>query len=194
MIAYKFLRPGAVGPFSGLRWPTPSRGPGSWVTVGPEPLRGCGNGIHAVQVAGLPYWLAEELWVTELEEPVESEGHLVLGRRGRLLEQVTAWGPETKREFGADCALRAEVLLDEARTMQVELELASDLEGYAADAATFAHQGSVATAAYVAAHCAGRLSAAGATSGVGYQTGFDRERADQASWLATRLELPAEPA
>src|SRR3712207_8826950 len=29
MLAYKFLRPGAVGPFSGVRWPAP--GTGAWV-------------------------------------------------------------------------------------------------------------------------------------------------------------------
>lgn len=194
MIAYKFLRPGAVGPFSGLRWPTPRRGPGSWVTAGNDPLRGCGNGIHAVGLAGLPYWLTEELWLTELEEPVMTEGRMIVGRRGRLLESIAAWSAETRREFAADCARRAKLLRDDARASDVDPKLAADVAGYTADAAGFAGRNSPATAAYVAAHCAGRLAAAGAASGSDYRGGFEAERGRQAAWLAARLELAAGPA
>ena len=44
MLAYKFLRPGAVGPFSGFVWPA-----GEWVTAGDAPAP-CRTGIHACQL------------------------------------------------------------------------------------------------------------------------------------------------
>ena len=45
MIAYKCLRAGAVGPFSGFHWPEPGpEGPSPWIES--EPSR-CASGIHA---------------------------------------------------------------------------------------------------------------------------------------------------
>ncbi|HET9553714.1 MAG TPA: hypothetical protein VFP50_12165, partial [Anaeromyxobacteraceae bacterium] len=66
MIAYKFLAPGAVGPFSGFAWPVPSGGgPGPWVAAG------AGGAIHACRTHHLPWWLDAELWAAELDGEVE---------------------------------------------------------------------------------------------------------------------------
>ena len=97
MIAYKCLRAGAVGPFSGFRWPQPADGaPGPWVAS--EPSR-CASGIHACTAEQLPYWLNWELWQVELDGPiVEGETKLV-APRGRLLGRVDAWGAELQDAF-----------------------------------------------------------------------------------------------
>ena len=51
--AYKFLAPGAVGPFSGFAWPTGT--PGPWVEAVPHT---CATGVHACLVEDLPRTLA----------------------------------------------------------------------------------------------------------------------------------------
>src|SRR3954453_22728860 len=60
---WKFLRPGGVGPFSTVPWPAA----GTWLSV--DEVSPCSSGIHACRAGDLPYWLAEELWVIELDEP-----------------------------------------------------------------------------------------------------------------------------
>ena len=53
VIAYKFLDEGAVGPFTGFRWPARE-----WVdAAGVDP---CLEGIHACRVRDLPVWLGRE--------------------------------------------------------------------------------------------------------------------------------------
>ena len=70
MRAYKFLRPGAVGPFSGHRWPVPAGGdPGAWVEAAGGPAL-C-RGVHGCRVADLPWWVQEELWEAEFDAPDE---------------------------------------------------------------------------------------------------------------------------
>jgi hypothetical protein len=147
------------------------------------------SGIHAARVPTLPYWLAEELWVTELEAPILDEGRMVLGRRGRLIERVAAWSSEAATAFGDDCALQARAMADETRSAGGGRELVSILEGYAADSAEFVRVGSAGTAAYVVAHAAGCLQAGGRISGATYLMGAETERARQACWLADRLAL-----
>ena len=66
MRALKALRAGAVGPFSGFRWPTPGDGPGQWVAASPSP---CASGVHACLRGQLPLWLHDELWEIELGGP-----------------------------------------------------------------------------------------------------------------------------
>ncbi|MDQ3935296.1 MAG: zf-HC2 domain-containing protein [Actinomycetota bacterium] len=117
---YKFTLPGAVGPFSGVRWPRPDGGePGGWVEATGE-LASCANGVHACRPEHLPFWIGPELWVVELDGEVTAEGHKVFAQRGRLLERVEAWDDEAARELGARWAwaardLAVEVLRAEGR-------------------------------------------------------------------------------
>ena len=164
--AYKFLAPGAVGPFTGFRWAV-----GEWVEA-EGPLDPCVNGVHAVTTEDLAAWLHEELWRIELDgETVAVDGVLV-GRRGRLAGRVEGWNPGAAREFARACAGRARAWHDVPAAAR-----------YAADAATFAERASSARDAaevgYVSA-----VAAAYAEDG-----GFAAERARQASWLAERLGL-----
>lgn len=162
MIAYKFLRPGAVAPFGRFTWPTGE--PGPWVEAQPSV---CVTGVHACRREHLPYWLAEELWEIELDGVLEAERKLV-AHRGRLVRRVEAWDDAAAEAFGAACAARVEAL---------------DIDpGYAADAARFAASGRAPNAAFVAARAA---ELAGGPSG------YDRERRLQAEWLAERLALRA---
>jgi len=67
MLAWKFLAPGAIAPFTGIRWPQPEGSRiASWVEGRAAPARG----VHACAVADLPYWFDVELWEVELEGPV----------------------------------------------------------------------------------------------------------------------------
>lgn len=176
MIAYKFLSRGAVGPFSGFRWPTPEAGaPGAWVgAAGAAPC-----GIHGCRAADLPYWIDDELWVAELDGGVQESAHQLVAPRGRLLSPVEGWR-DVAREFAAECigALRGRV--DAALAAgRAGPEAAGLLRGYVADAEACAASGNVAGAAYVAAHASVALA--------GDASGFAAERRRQAAWFEERL-------
>jgi hypothetical protein len=160
MIAYKFLRSGAVGPFSSFAWPTGS--PGPWVEAEPHV---CASGIHAARASELPYWLNAELWEIELDGAIEDSGKLD-ARRGRLLDRVEAWNRTTAFEFGESCVAAVEEL--------------GTMPAYAADARELVANGDVAGASFVAARAA--EMAAGTSA-------YDVERRRQAGWLVSRLEL-----
>jgi hypothetical protein len=180
---YKFLRRGAVAPFSGLAWPS-----GEWVTAD-GPLVPCVNGIHVCRLPDLPYWLSEELWEVEVAgDRVEDRQKLVVGR-ARLRARVAGWPEPIAGAFTSDCAWRVRDLAVQElqRTGEPEAdELAScrgldelkaaadgaakrrrpdrraetaEFIGFALDAAEFVSQ-EVTTAAryvsYVAAHAADR--------------------------------------
>jgi hypothetical protein len=73
VIAYKFLRPGGWAPSAdctGLLQADVGRANGS------SPRNPCAVARVAStpRVPTLPFWLAEELWVTELEAPILDEG------------------------------------------------------------------------------------------------------------------------
>lgn len=128
MLAYKFLQPGARGPFSGFAWPAPAAGgPGAWVAATGGPVL-CRTAVHGCLVQHLPWWIQEELWLTELVAPVTFVGHKLMAGRARLVQRVEGWDPATARAFAAACAGRA-----------------SDREAEGLGAAT---------AAYIAAHAA----------------------------------------
>jgi hypothetical protein len=189
VMAYKFLRPGAVGPFSGFRWPLPTGdAAGEWVRA-EDPLRACVAGVHAAPVTALPYWIAEELWMAELDEPLVDEGRMLVAARGRLVARIGAWTAATARTFGEHCARRAREIVEEGRGALRSPEDATALAGYAVDAARFARRGSAGVAAYVAAHAAGCAAARGRGEGRAYRAGADAERADQARFLAALLDL-----
>ena len=103
MIAYKFLRSGRVGPFSGFQWPEP----GVRVDTAPE-VAVCRRGIHACRPSDLPWWLADELWEIELDGPMQVEEHKIIAAAGRLRSRIEAWTPACAQEYADACAWRAQ--------------------------------------------------------------------------------------
>ena len=212
MLAYKFLRRGAVGPFSGFRWPRPRRGgPGAWVGVDGA-LELCTSGVHACRVSHLPYWLNDELWAVELEGELREEPRCLLAPRGRLVGQVDAWTRAVARELNEACARRTRDLVvaalqragfakeAEALATAGKPDAIDQAALAAAEAASRAGAADAAAAAGFASDCAwclteggariGSYSAAYAAARVAKDAGaFARERDWQARWLAERLGL-----
>ena len=166
MIAYKFLREGALAPFSRLAWPAPeNERPAAWVRAA---------GVHACRPDDLPLWISTELWEAELEDPVTvAPTHLVAGA-GRLLRRIDSWDFAAAVDFASACADRIGAFAG---------------DGFAEDAAIWARSAAgdraiafadSACVAYIAAH------AAGVTGG---PEASERERAWQAAWLTQRLGL-----
>ena len=159
--AYKFLAPGAIGPFTGFPW-----SPGNWVEAAGQ-LELCGNGIHACRAEQLPTWIDEELWAVELGDEVVDAGSVLVARSARLTARVEAWNRGCGLEFARACAERAQ----EYGGM------------YAEDAVLFADSAEsakdVAVVSYVAARAAEDANAGG----------FAEERRRQAAWLRGRLGL-----
>lgn len=105
MVHYKFLRTGAIGPFSGFAWPRPTgREVGPWVHVDGG-LVPCRHGIHACRLSDLPYWISDELWAIEVAD-AHTGGRHVLARSGRLVERVSAWNPMAAAAFAEACTWR----------------------------------------------------------------------------------------
>jgi hypothetical protein len=192
VIAYKFLSAGGYGPFSGFEWPSA----GDWVD----------GRISACRASDLPIWLHEELWVVELEGPIQEARTKLVAPRGRLLRQVPEWTEVTAGELALGCArrtrghaatvLRAGGMTSAAQLLQAfALEDLPDAEklvphtsarvrtavGYAADAANSAMTGAAAAAAYIAT-CAAQ-HAADSTAAAAH------ERSWQARWMRDRLSL-----
>jgi hypothetical protein len=159
VIAYKFLRRGAIGPFSRFAWPTGS--PGAWVEAEPHV---CASGIHACEVEDLPYWIDAELWELELDGAVRAERKLV-ARRGRLLRRIESWDERSARAFADSCAAAA-------------AKIGAGV--LAADAAAYAASGEAATACFVSARAAETVEGS---------AGYERERRRQAAWLREHLGL-----
>lgn len=166
-VALKFLRPGRVGPFTRVEWPPP----GVWLESDGEPEL-CKSGVHALLPPALPFWLSEELWRVELDDVRETTSGLVLARRARLLERVSAWNDETAREFAHACL----AALPQDNGNEIARQRVAD----AIKAAQEVTAGlSAAAVGYISAKAA-EASRPG---------GYDEERVRQASWLAERLEL-----
>ena len=204
MIAYKFLRSGRAGPFTGFRWPAP----GVWVHAEGD-IAACRRGIHACRVRDLPWWLADELWEIELDGDVQVDEHKILAPAGRLRSQVEGWTPACAQEYADACAWRAREPAVQALTraghasasaelaacatlddvLRVARQLADSIPDtkisltIAGDGAVRALTGAPPTSAYIAAHAAMRLDGA---------EGYAAERAWQSRWLAERLGLPAD--
>lgn len=190
MIAFKFLGPGAVAPYTGFHWPTR----GEWVSA---PVDRAEVWIHACRLGDLPYWLDAELWRIELEAPLRETRYQIVSPRGRLQGRVESWGTPLARRFAEACAWRArDVALPrlppaarDAISGTADLDALAavaavphSLPGaYLADAAEHARQGFPAVTSYIAAvlasHVGGGLEA------------FEAERAWQARWLAQQLGL-----
>lgn len=200
MIAYKFLRAGRVGPFSGFQWPEPD------VRVYAERVSACRRGIHACRLSDLPWWLADELWEVELDARVKVDEHKLIAPSGRLRSRIETWTPACAQQYADACAWRAHGRAVQALTraghrraaqqlaacatlddVQVTARhLAGDIPEtrvsvtIAADGAASALAGAAPASAYIAAHAAMRLDGADANSA---------ERAWQSRWLAERLGI-----
>jgi hypothetical protein len=178
MIAYKFLRAGGVGPFSGYSWPLPSDGqPGEWVEARRSPSS-CTAGVHACAIDDLPVWLGAELWRAELDGEVVRHRTKLVAQRGRLVERVSGWDDEAAREFARACAARAR---EHAKATRGSPERIARAEAYAGDAEVEAESGRPATVAYIAARAAAHTAEDRAAIGA--------ERVWQSRWLAERLGL-----
>jgi len=184
--AFKFLRPGAVGPFSGFAWPVPAAGgAGAWVEASGE-LGPCGDGIHACEAQNLPLWIWEELWEVELEQLVAPGETKLRARRGRLLRRLDAWSPAAAKALARACAERAAALAAAAPPEVAQLASAMAADGDARASAAeesgdpYIAAHGAAVSAYIAAMTA--LKAGGAEA-------FAVERAWQAEWMARELDL-----
>lgn len=168
MQAYKCLRPGRVGPFSGFDWPM-----GVWVEGADAAL--CVRGVHACRADDLPYWLTQELWEIELEGEVRPERRKLVADRGRLIRRIEGWTPASATSFAEACAARARVRAEGATH-----ERAERLAELAGDAAANAAKGAAALVGYIAARVA---------EVDGGADGYAEERRAQARWLASELRL-----
>ena len=174
MRAYKFLRPGRVGPFSGTAWPAPDNGgPGEWVRTAEQGPVLCATGVHACTLTDLPFWMGEELWEVELSEPVDRQRSKLVAPAGRLLARVEAWDEAAALAF-------MDATVDRIREL--------DTGGYMTEAEIFCVGeagrsdpfGNAALSTMIvveAAEHAGGIEAVRA------------ERARQAAWFADRLGL-----
>ena len=161
--AYKFLDDGAVGPFTGFRWPV-----GEWVEAGA--VDPCLTGIHACQVRDLPVWLGRELWEIELSGEVIEQQRKVVAVRGRLIRRIDAWNEQVAHDFGRFCAQRT----------RERVGFLPVLSGFVADVDMFVAQHRIPIAAFAAARAAEHRDGPDA---------YEQERLAQAGWLADRLGL-----
>jgi hypothetical protein len=168
--AYKSLRPGGIGPFSGYSWPIDK-----WVKGEKAAL--CVRGVHACRTEDLPYWLTEELWEIELDGDVRPEHRKLVAERGRLGRRIDGWTPASAARFAEACAARAS-----ERAERATGEHAERLAELAGDAAANAAKGEVALIGYIVAR------AAELDGGV---EGYAEDRGAQARWLASELGLDA---
>jgi hypothetical protein len=187
-LAYKFLRPGGIGPFSGHPWPLPSGGrPGDWVH-GSLDVPVCRGGVHACERRYLARWIWEELWEVELGGAVEAHGHKLRAQRGRLLRRVDGWSAPTAKAFAAIGASRAAE--HAATAMASDARVAA---GMAADGSARAEAARTTDDGYVAAHGAAVCAYIAAMTALraGGRERHDAERDWQAEWLLERLGLQA---
>jgi hypothetical protein len=174
MHAYKFLRPGAVGPFSRVSWPTPAEGePGAWLGAAGGDAELCRDGVHACSRDHLPFWLTEELWAVELQEPVVEQRSKLVAPAGRLTARVDGWDADAALAFMA-------ATLDRIRAL--------DQSGYMTEAEIFC-TGDAARADPFGGAALSTMIAVEAAEDAGGHEAVRRERAAQASWLRERLAL-----
>ena len=163
MIAYKFLRAGGIGRFTGFRWTADT-----WIDA--ETADPCRAGIHACQVRDRPIWLDDQLWEIELGGDVVQGDRKIVAARGRLTRRIARWTPDLAHEFGRYCVKRTR-----ERVGSIPF-----LSGFVADVDRFVGQNRIAIAGFAAARAAELRDGPAA---------YDAERTAQASWLAEHLGL-----
>ena len=216
MIAYKFLRDGRVGPFSGVRWPAP----GEWLHGAPGGGRTCEGRVHACRAEDLPEWMDAELWRVELDGDIAVDCGKLVADRGRLVERIGTWDAEFMAAFAEACTLRARdaallvlspegaagpayaALAGAAGATQIAATVAdaglmdaldpgeTRAAGYAGDAARHV-LGARAQPATAPTHAAvdGFIAAHAAAFAQDDLTAVERERAWQAAWIARHAGL-----
>lgn len=148
----RFLRPGRYDPYTGSFWPLDG-----WA--------GGAVGVVAYRAAFLPRWIANELWLVELDGPVSEREFSVTAPRGRLTSRVEAWDRAAAADFVRSLLAR-----------HPSLAYVPSAEAWTPAWA----------AAYVAAHTAGMDAEA---AGRDYAAAEAAEWAAQADWLAERLDV-----
>jgi hypothetical protein len=167
MIAYKFLRAGGGGVFTGFRWDLPEDQPGEWVDARIDP---CRSGIHACRISDLPYWAGHSLYEIELDGEVVEADRKLVASRGRLLRRITGWNEKLREAYTRMCADRAHELAQ---------SVSPPLESWEAVVEPSIPEGP-ALLGFVAARIAEVLSGPEA---------YHAERARQTAWLVDRLGL-----
>ena len=215
MIAFKFLRDGRVGPFSGVRWPPP----GEWLHAVPG-ADTCEGRVHACRGQDLPEWMEAELWRVELDGDVHVDCGKLVADRGRLVERIAVWNADFMAAFAQACTLRARdaallvlapegvsaparAALQRATDAQHIAAVAADADlvgpldpqgtraaGYAGDAARHV-LGARAQPATAPTHAAvnGFIAAHAAAFAEDDLGAVERERAWQAAWIAHHAGL-----
>lgn len=174
MIAWKFTRPGAVGPFSRVAWPAPAgAAPGAWVGEPTGGARVCLAGVHACDLTHLPYWIGEELWEVELAGPVAERGPKLVAPAGRLVARVPGWDAAAASAFAADAAERIRGM---------------DTAGFVADAEVFCSPEAAERDPFRTA-AVSTVIAVEAAERAGGRDAVIAERARQSAWLAAHLGL-----
>lgn len=182
MIAYKFLGPERVGLFSGLQWPEQGE------VRAAAPVDACRSGIHACRVGDLPFWIDDELWEVELEEPVVELERLVVSEAATVRRQVESWDPAA---FAAACLEQVRA----AATTEHGLVLLADIESLSvggrpdgvepiAGAGGPTPGALAANLGFVTAHALGEITRA---SGGDYDDAFATERERQRQWFESLL-------
>lgn len=217
MRAYKFMRKGAIGPFTEHRFVI-----GEWVDAIEFPRRG----VHALTVDQLPYWLDDELWIVELAAPIVERPTQIVASRARIVERVEGWDDDVRAALLEDVVKRGEARVERAdvgwtpsvasNAFATPNGLADALEGLRADARRLAvaapvptttalltcfasllgaaARGASATGAFIASALAALAQEGAGTDGEEVRRSEGNaaaraERADQAAFLARALEL-----
>jgi hypothetical protein len=173
--------------------------------------------VHACRAADLPYWLNDELWEVELQEPVVDLAYGVSSHAARLVRHVPNWSAQHLISFAEVAVRHAHGVIAEAATQDVAKLLRSldtiellatlaehgdpavtnlDREGAGAvmcmlgESADDLRLGRPTLAVHEAAVAVGML-AAGGTSGDPqiFEAGMRKERQWQATKLQQTLQL-----
>jgi hypothetical protein len=96
----------------GFHWAEPAH----WLEVEGD-LEPCRNGLHVCTVGQILRWLAEELWLVEVDDAagLVDAGDKMAARRARLVGRVDGWDERSARLFAADCAERVLPLFERER-------------------------------------------------------------------------------
>jgi hypothetical protein len=200
LIAFKFLRAGAVGPFTGFRWRA-----NEWIEA---PRAQEGYGIHACRAPDLAWWTSDELWRVELDGPMYERETQVEARRGRLLDRVEAWDTAVRAEFGLACLFQARDVaaaalrelrfpavadrLAAARTLQELATAARSIEpppGFAGEMFGYARDASMAYSITANPAEISFMASVATAAARGSPAAFDAEKRRQSRWLVERLAL-----
>jgi hypothetical protein len=187
VIAYKFLKTGAVGLVTGFQWPTPrGEAPGEWVEAR-GPVCECDCGIHVCRPGDLPYWMFDELWAIEVDGELTEGLDMLIAPRGRLLGMLSGWSASSRTRLIEACLDRmAEHIASVPAERRTHAEaLMRHMDGYLR--AGWTQLAALCSAMAIASTVdapPGTAEEKAATRGV-----YRQERAWQAEWMVRELGL-----